>query len=94
MLHKGDDSPQVVYPESGLEVSHPPRVMAHYSHDGSSYMGAKNTVAEQVAPFNKTPTVCGMRRQSFWFLIALAVVVVAASVGGSIGGTMAVRNAE
>jgi hypothetical protein len=39
----------------------------------------------------KRPTILGLRRRNFWILVALALILTAAIVGGSVGGTLAVR---
>jgi hypothetical protein len=39
-------------------------------------------------------TILGMRRRNFWILLAIALVIVAATIGGSVGGSMAVRNSR
>lgn len=91
------DSPQVLYPEAGLEVNHRdyrPWTMPHYAHEESASMPFKDATTHQVATLNKNTSIFGLRRQSFWFFVALAVIVVAAAVGGGIGGSMAVRNAQ
>jgi hypothetical protein len=43
-------------------------------------------------PMRPPPTILGLRKRNFWVLVGFAVVVVAAAVGGSVGGSMAVRN--
>jgi hypothetical protein len=37
-------------------------------------------------------TMFGMRRRSFWILVVIGIFVVAATIGGSIGGSLAVSN--
>ena len=36
-------------------------------------------------------TILGIRRRNFWILVALAVILVGATIGGSVGGSLAVR---
>jgi hypothetical protein len=36
--------------------------------------------------------ILGIRRRKFWFLVILAVVLVGATIGSSIGGVLAVQN--
>ena len=36
--------------------------------------------------------ILGLRRRNFWILVALAIVLVGATIGGSIGGVLAVQN--
>jgi hypothetical protein len=39
----------------------------------------------------KCLTILGLRRRNFWVLVALALILTAAIVGGSVGGALAVR---
>ncbi|KAI0426676.1 hypothetical protein F5Y09DRAFT_318222 [Xylaria sp. FL1042] len=39
-------------------------------------------------------TICGVRRVTFLLSVALAVVIIAAAVGGGVGGSLAVQNAK
>ena len=36
--------------------------------------------------------IFGIRRRNFWILVSLAIVLVGATIGGSIGGVLAVQN--
>jgi hypothetical protein len=36
--------------------------------------------------------IFGVRRRNFWFLLVLAFVLIGATIGGSIGGVLAVQN--
>jgi len=57
---------------------------------------ADNLQAGDRSPTNEKaaePTICGLRRRSFWLLLVVVLVVIAASVGGGIvGGIAAGRN--
>jgi hypothetical protein len=50
----------------------------------------------QPLPPPKQPTICGIRRKMFWVVIGAvaAFVVIAAAVGGGVGGSFAIRKAE
>jgi hypothetical protein len=37
-------------------------------------------------------TILGLRKSNFWILVLIAFIVVAVTIGGSVGGSMAVRN--
>jgi hypothetical protein len=39
-------------------------------------------------------SICGLRRVTFWLTLALAVTVVIAIVGGSVGGTLLLRKSQ
>jgi hypothetical protein len=39
-------------------------------------------------------TILGLRKRNFWIFVAIMSVVVCATIGGSIGGSLAVRNAR
>ncbi|KAF3034343.1 hypothetical protein E8E11_000442 [Didymella keratinophila] len=45
---------------------------------------------EQAAP----QTICGLRKRTFWILLGVALVLVAAAVGGGVGGALASRSSE
>lgn len=42
----------------------------------------------------KKRTICGMRGTTFILAVALVLVILAAGIGGGVGGTMAVNNAK
>ena len=39
-------------------------------------------------------TICGLRTTTFFLALALLLVILAAGIGGGVGGTMAVNNAK
>lgn len=39
-------------------------------------------------------TVCGLRRSTFWLLVAIAVLLIGAAVGGGVGGTLASKSSS
>jgi len=57
---------------------------------------ADNLQAGDRSPTNEKaaePTICGLRRRSFWLLLVVVLVVIAASVGGGVvGGIAAGKN--
>lgn len=55
----------------------------YYPPTGSEAAGLKNSEKEK--------TICGVRRPTFWLTLALVIVIVAAGVGGGVGGTLAVK---
>ncbi|KAH7118964.1 hypothetical protein B0J11DRAFT_535738 [Dendryphion nanum] len=77
------DSPQVAFRNCDLEVHHPP-----------SWKEVVNQ-HDYVAPTPLqpvSPNIFGFTRRKFWFMIVLAIVVMAVVVGGSVGGSLAVQN--
>jgi hypothetical protein len=61
-----------------------------YTPTGPSYSTAPEYV-ETPQPEHKK-TILGLRRRSFWILVAMMVFLLAATVGASVGGTIAVQN--
>lgn len=55
----------------------------YYPPTGSETGGFKNPEKEK--------TICGVRRPTFWLTLALVIVIIAAGVGGGVGGTLAVK---
>lgn len=43
---------------------------------------------------SKERTICGLRTTTFFLTVALILVILAAGIGGGVGGTMAVNNAK
>lgn len=41
-----------------------------------------------------THKICGLRRATFWLTLALAVTIIVAIVGGSVGGTLLLRKSQ
>ncbi|KAH7066642.1 hypothetical protein BKA63DRAFT_522871 [Paraphoma chrysanthemicola] len=99
---KAEDAPQVVdntFPEvqrahAPLEAYSPDyhhaeqskaagEVRAYYNDE----IGAKHAAQQQT-------TILGLRRRNFWTLLAIALVLVGAIIGGSVGGMMAVQNSK
>lgn len=39
-------------------------------------------------------TVCGIRRCTFWILVVSALLVIGITIGGSVGGTLAVQDSR
>lgn len=85
-----NQAPEVV-PYSNLE---------HYNQDHSTYSNYQNNNKSTAPLTDSTPYVpkkrkiAGLAPTTFWLLIALAVVTIAAAVGGGVGGSMAVANAK
>ncbi|KAH9869905.1 hypothetical protein J1614_006826 [Plenodomus biglobosus] len=85
------DAPQVVYKAQAQEVLPSPPVPTYeekqtYTH--TNYHMGNLEAAQQHGQ------VLGLRQRNFWILIFLALVVLCAAIGGSVGGTLAVQNAR
>lgn len=50
--------------------------------------------AEHNESFKNTRHICGLRSSTFWLALTLAAVIIAAAVGGGVGGSMAVAKAK
>ncbi|KAF2826897.1 hypothetical protein CC86DRAFT_416645 [Ophiobolus disseminans] len=53
------------------------------------------TLAAVQARHHEAPNkIFGLRRRNFWMLATLAIILVAVTIGGSVGGVMAVQNKD
>jgi len=77
------------YYQQGLEVV-PPQAKPF---DGQQYQHAYYPGQGYPAP-EPERTIFGVRRTTFFLSLALAIVIIAAAVGGGVGGSMAVENAR
>ena len=75
----GHNAPQVVDEHYAYHLSEGGQKEAYPSYD--SHQGAQRQPA----------MILGLRRRNFWILVGVLLVVVAATVGGSVGGTLAVQ---
>lgn len=80
----------------GLEVAYTPAPEVYESKAPSDTVHQPPYYAvEDVQPSaTPKPRVCGLRRPTFVLLLVIAFVVIAASVGGGVGGSLAVQNAR
>ncbi|KAK8112265.1 uncharacterized protein PG998_008722 [Apiospora kogelbergensis] len=91
--------PEEQYPQTFCSPDiRQPQYQHQQHHDGAATNkngGIKTSTIADDSPINEKSTVtgkvCGLPRQTFVFLVILAIVVVAAAVGGGVGGAMAVR---
>ncbi|KAF2827846.1 hypothetical protein CC86DRAFT_465677 [Ophiobolus disseminans] len=81
-----DAHPEVYQREAGLEHQQAPQ-----NPEVHAYYGKADAYEEHV-PVRATPTILGIRRRNFWILAVIAAVIVAATISGSVGGAMAVRD--
>lgn len=51
-----------------------------------------STIPPYVEPKSQHGTILGLRRRYFWTILVVALLLVGATIGGSVGGTLAVRN--
>ncbi|KAF2846093.1 hypothetical protein T440DRAFT_472093 [Plenodomus tracheiphilus IPT5] len=54
----------------------------------------KETYQTAVHEQNHARTICGIRRKTFWIVLAVAIVVVVGAVGGGVGGALASRSSN
>ncbi|KAI1815818.1 hypothetical protein GGS20DRAFT_584112 [Poronia punctata] len=94
--YPGQDGPEVVYyppkPVDGLHPYHATQATGYYGAQGyptSGYPGS----GPGPGPVQER-TILGLRRPTFFLSVALAIVIIAAAVGGGVGGSMAVENAK
>lgn len=88
------DGPQVVrtdeYPETYEKQNDPSKAMYYYSQT----VNEKEESYPEVVSKPEQRTILGLRRRNFWILIGIALVVLAATIGGSVGGALAVKNSS
>lgn len=102
-------SPEAVQPglevvsnkSAGLEVVNKPPVYGDYSpmpqspHQKGAYTASASPTGNGDYKDEKPErTILGMRGATFCLFLALIFVIVAAGVGGGVGGTLAVNNAR
>lgn len=99
------DAPQVVFAQSHLEVDRtqeqPHSVCAYYQTPEPSPIHSPEPTKAAAAQDQITDTaalqvsrVLGLRRKHFWTLFSVAIVLVVGTIGGSVGGVLAVQNAR
>ncbi|KAI1437168.1 hypothetical protein GGR50DRAFT_646355 [Xylaria sp. CBS 124048] len=96
-------------PHEGLEVAPRPAPISSSFYEGPKYgptvresspvdipatQSANTSEGPRSAPPVQERTIMGARRPTFFLCVALAIVVLAAAIGGGVGGSMAVRNAK
>jgi hypothetical protein len=82
------DAPEI-YHEAPQQISQAQQAQ----HPWSSSPG-KSPLTEKGSPPGKGAHICGVPRQTFWFIVILLIVVVTAAAGGGVGWSLAVRNAK
>lgn len=78
------DAPQVAYGDADLE-----HVVTPFSQEKATILHDHIKPAPQALL-----KIFGVRRRSFWLVLVVAIVVIAVSVGGSVGSLLAVRSKE
>jgi hypothetical protein len=94
-------APEVVQTQPGLEVvSNKPPVYGDYSpmpqspNQKGAYAPTVLEGPEDHKNMRSEKTILGMRGATFCLFLALVFVILAAGVGGGVGGTLAVNNAK
>jgi hypothetical protein len=89
-------APEVAHKSNGLEYDQENDVRAYkyfVSDYSETYAPPYPETNATAAPAAK-PEILGLKRQTFWFIIVLAVIVISVAVGGGVGGSIAVQNAK
>jgi len=63
-------------------------------HNGQHHDHYQMQLPIPVEQRRKSTAICGMPRSTFFVAIALIIVIMAAAVGGGVGGSMAVQSAR
>ncbi|KAH7323592.1 hypothetical protein BKA65DRAFT_71369 [Rhexocercosporidium sp. MPI-PUGE-AT-0058] len=94
-------SPEVFHPppHSDLEVSAPGQHQVtvadkFYSDQPQEAVPPQYYHGSPEGDRRKERTICGFRAATFFLSLALVLVILAAAIGGGVGGTMAVNNAK
>jgi hypothetical protein len=87
-IHQSKPAP--VYDQSQAPKPDVKDTSGRYSYIPAADVNGSHSRMEDEKPTHAR--VLGIRRRNFWFLVILAVVLVGATIGGSIGGVLAVQN--
>lgn len=79
------DAPQVAYGDAHLESY---GAQHRAAHKEGVYVYPEVVEDEP----KRSGTILGLRRRNFWILVAFIAVIACATIGGSVGGSLAVRN--
>jgi hypothetical protein len=90
------DAPQLAY-DHELPIAYARQDEHIESKEKTYYNYHDNTPIDATHSHKETldspqRTVLGLRRRNFWILFVTIVIIVAATIGGSVGGSLAVRN--
>lgn len=96
--YRAENAPIALPSDRGLHLHH------DWDHDAPQVVSPLDTAdletfvpAVTDAPSEslqkEAPSMCGLRRRTFWILLIVSVVIVGATVGGGVGGVMAKRSA-
>jgi hypothetical protein len=88
------DGPQVVQTDEFPESYKNDKTQAapFYDHAQPHMVNGHDHAPYEHDAQSKHATILGLRRRNFWILTAFAIVILGATIGGSIGGSLAVRN--
>jgi hypothetical protein len=88
------DAPQVAF-DQGTPIAHQEQKQVFTTAGVQPYWnGAHDLPPLTPSPLERPPsrTIFGLRRQNFWTLFAIILVIAGATIGGSVGGVLAVKN--
>jgi hypothetical protein len=80
------------YPEALPHTLDPSTPKSHYAPD-TSYQFEHPNATEQLEQSGHRK-ILGLRRRTFWILAIVILLIAGAVVGGSVGGSLAVRNSR
>jgi hypothetical protein len=94
--HDMADAPQLAYDQS------PPLAHSHVESKRNMVIGethrywddSPSSAPQVVPPTPQHRTILGLRRRNFVLLFGIILVIAIATIGGSIGGSLAVRNSK
>ena len=95
----GSQLPQAAYIDGGrqegseeapkfLVVDQTHKEVAHHGFNNAPQLVKSDEDREQEEA-QRHATVCGLRRRWFWTVLAIAIIVIGAAVGGGVGGSIA-----
>jgi len=82
-----DDAPKYAAPDAAHLENEQTRDSMHHPSSPSHAVSGKEV--EAGVQGRQTVHVCGLTKRLFWTLIAIVVIVLAAAIGGGVGGAMA-----
>lgn len=87
----GHDGLQHLTPSAGLEVVYQPQPPVSADWQRREIEHQTESTPDR-SP--QTKRIAGLRKSTFWLVLALAVVTIVAVVGGGVGGSLAVKSAS
>jgi hypothetical protein len=83
-------APNLDLPEPAKYAYYAPEVWHNPDDDTNKF----TYVAEAHEEQHESQRICGLRRRTFWIALGVALIVVAAAVGGGVGGALALKSSR